>query len=217
MKDALQYGKAGEHLVCADLLMNGYEAYLSDQGLAYDVVLDHANRLYRIQVKSCIKPRNANSQGRNDRFVYSYCARRRGKEGNKRLNDNECDFVAFVGLDIRKVAYFLVNFTPTTLAITDNNPGTDIRFDDYPISLVLERENWIKKYKAITDVSQEKFNRRSKAKQGVGSNLTNKDVFQIKRKIMDGVKQSEIAKQFSVSQQTICGIKKGRTWKHINI
>ena len=34
----LQIGKAGEYLVCADLILKGYIAFLSEQGLPYDVI-----------------------------------------------------------------------------------------------------------------------------------------------------------------------------------
>jgi hypothetical protein len=54
----LEMGKAAEHLVCADLLMKGYNAFLSDQGLPYDVVIDLGRRLVRVQVKGTAKPKN---------------------------------------------------------------------------------------------------------------------------------------------------------------
>ena len=38
--DDLQIGKAGEYLVCADLILRGFVAYPSEQGLPYDIVLD---------------------------------------------------------------------------------------------------------------------------------------------------------------------------------
>ena len=37
----LELGKAAEHLVVADLILSGYRAYLTEQGLPYDVVVDH--------------------------------------------------------------------------------------------------------------------------------------------------------------------------------
>ena len=46
----LQIGKAGEHLACFDLISQGYHAFLSDQGLPYDIVLDIDGELRRIQV-----------------------------------------------------------------------------------------------------------------------------------------------------------------------
>lgn len=36
----LAAGAAGEHLVCADLLLQGYRAFLSDQNCPYDVAVD---------------------------------------------------------------------------------------------------------------------------------------------------------------------------------
>jgi hypothetical protein len=40
---ALELGKAAEHIVCADLILAGYRAFLADQGLPYDVVFDQGN------------------------------------------------------------------------------------------------------------------------------------------------------------------------------
>ena len=48
----LQIGKAGEYLVCADLILKGFVAYPSEQGLPYDVVLDIDGKLYKVQVKT---------------------------------------------------------------------------------------------------------------------------------------------------------------------
>ena len=50
--NALEIGKAAEHLVCADLIIQGYRAYLSDQGLPYDAVVDVSGHLIRVQIKS---------------------------------------------------------------------------------------------------------------------------------------------------------------------
>jgi len=36
----LQIGKAGEHLVCTDLILKGYNAFLSDQGVPFDVLVE---------------------------------------------------------------------------------------------------------------------------------------------------------------------------------
>ena len=40
ISNELQKGKAGEYLVCADLILKGFVAFISEQGLPYDVVLD---------------------------------------------------------------------------------------------------------------------------------------------------------------------------------
>ena len=53
----LQIGKAGEYLVCADLIMKGFIAFPSEQGLPYDVLLDTGEKLLKVQVKTTEKPR----------------------------------------------------------------------------------------------------------------------------------------------------------------
>ncbi|RVO41345.1 hypothetical protein CN093_08765 [Sinorhizobium meliloti] len=115
---ALEIGKAGEHLVCADLILQGYRAFLSDQGLPYDVLIDHDGRLYRVQVKSSLKPKNANARGRSPNLVYVFYARRRGRDGfGERLTAEHCDIIACVGLDTRVVAYFPQNEVAQTLSL----------------------------------------------------------------------------------------------------
>ena len=51
----LQIGKAGEYLVCADLIMKGFIAFPSEQGLPYDVLLDNGKKLLKVQVKTTEK------------------------------------------------------------------------------------------------------------------------------------------------------------------
>jgi hypothetical protein len=46
----LQIGKAGEYLVCADLILKGFVSFPSEQGLPYDVLLDTGEKLLKIQV-----------------------------------------------------------------------------------------------------------------------------------------------------------------------
>lgn len=103
--DALEIGKAAEHLVCADLLFSGYRTFLSDQGLPYDVVVDVDGTLLRVQVKAALGPRNVNATGRHPRMAYSFNVRRCGKTGSNRLSNTDCDLVALVAVDIRAIAY----------------------------------------------------------------------------------------------------------------
>lgn len=104
-QNALDAGKAGEHLVCADLLLSGIQAYLSDQGLRYDVVADVDGRLVRVQVKSTGRARKENGR----RLLgYRFEPRARGVNRRERLRDVDCDIVAFVALDIRIIAYLPV-------------------------------------------------------------------------------------------------------------
>lgn len=100
----LELGKAAEHLVVADLILSGYRAYLTEQGLPYDVVLDLEGNLYRIQVKAsrCAKrmpQRVAHTPG------YLYHVRRAGKGGRRKYGDDEFEIVALVAMDLRIVAY----------------------------------------------------------------------------------------------------------------
>lgn len=100
----LELGKAAEHLVVADLILSGYRAYLTEQGLPYDVVLDREGGLYRIQVKAsrCVKrmpQRSAHTPG------YLYHVRRAGKRGRRKYADDEFDILALVAMDVRIVAY----------------------------------------------------------------------------------------------------------------
>lgn len=146
---ALEIGKAGEHLVCADLILQGYRAFLSDQGLPYDVLVDHEGRLFRVQVKSSLRPRNVSAKGRNERRAYSWNVRRRGKEGQSRLTNEDCDVVAFVALDTREVAYLplsecgqTVQLKPTGSAYTSvGGPSTfDGDVSSYPFADAISGE-----------------------------------------------------------------------------
>jgi len=100
----LEFGKAAEHLVVADLILSGHRAYLSDQGLPYDVVIDDAGTLYRIQVKAT---RTVRPVPQRAIFTpgYLFHVRRAGKGGKRRYENGEFDLVAFVALDIRMIAY----------------------------------------------------------------------------------------------------------------
>jgi hypothetical protein len=100
----LEVGKAAEHLVVADLILGGFRAYLSDQGLPYDVVIDMDGRLLRLQVKStrtlrAVPQRAVHTPG------YLFHCRRAGKKGRRRYSEREFDLLALVALDVRAIAY----------------------------------------------------------------------------------------------------------------
>lgn len=40
LSNELQIGKAAEHLVCCDLILQGYNAFLTDQGVPFDIVVE---------------------------------------------------------------------------------------------------------------------------------------------------------------------------------
>lgn len=101
LSNELQMGKAAEHLVCADLILQGCNAFLADQGLPYDVVVDTDQGLKRVQVKSSSIPVSVEKRIVP---VYRYTTRR-AKRGDRKVGLSEVDFYAFVALDIAKIAY----------------------------------------------------------------------------------------------------------------
>ena len=110
----LQIGVAGEHLVCADLIMRGYNAYLSDQGLPYDVVADIEGKLYKIQVKTTRKERPI-PQRKKHTPAYLFHIKRCGKHGAKEYQLKDFDIMALVALDIKAVAYISKKQTRKTM------------------------------------------------------------------------------------------------------
>ena len=96
----LQIGKAGEHLVCYDLILKGYNAFLSDQGLPFDIVVEKNGVLTKIQVKTTSKLVNTQKSQNIYRF-----GTRRGKGQGTRTRKAEVDFFAFVATDISEIAY----------------------------------------------------------------------------------------------------------------
>jgi hypothetical protein len=100
----LEAGKAAEYLVVADLILSGRRAYLTDQGLPYDVILDDDGILFRIQVKASRDPRPVPQRAA---FTpgYIFHVKRAGKAGRRRYQGNEFDLLALVALDRRIIAY----------------------------------------------------------------------------------------------------------------
>jgi hypothetical protein len=112
----LQTGKAGEYLVCADLILKGFVAFPSEQGLPYDVLLDTGSRLFRVQVKTTTGPRVVPQRAGNS-TAYIFNVKRAGKRGKQRHENNDLDVFALVCLDTRKVGYLLNGDMPDTLNI----------------------------------------------------------------------------------------------------
>lgn len=137
----LQLGKAGEYLVCADLILNGFVAYLSEQGLPYDVVMDYNGRLLKIQVKTTrgllnMQQRKVPSQS------YIFNIRRHGKNNKARITCDTCDLFALVALDTRVIAYMpnknvrdTMNFRSRNVAYRVKNAGKYM--DDFTLQKCL--------------------------------------------------------------------------------
>ena len=113
----LQIGKAGEYLVCADLIMKGFIAFPSEQGLPYDVLLDNGDRLLKVQVKTTEKPRLITQERINPVPVYSFSIKRAGNMGKTRYELDEIDLFALVCLDTMKIGYLTNKEMPTTINI----------------------------------------------------------------------------------------------------
>jgi len=119
----LAAGAAGEHLVCADLLLLGYRAFLADQNCPYDVAVEIAGRLVRIQVKSTRQARSI-PQRVNHCPGYMWHVRRAGKGGRRVYRSDDFDLLALVALDIKRVAYLSPSRVKQTVHIrTHANAG----------------------------------------------------------------------------------------------
>jgi hypothetical protein len=102
----LHRGRAAEHLVVADLLLRGHNAFLAAQGMPYDVVVDITGRLIRVQVKSCAtaRPRRGTTL-----FPYYRFQLRHAKGGTRHMEGDSIDVLACVALDSRRIGYFRAN------------------------------------------------------------------------------------------------------------
>ena len=101
-------GKIGEHLVCADLLVQGYMAFIVAEGLNYDVIVDDSGEIYnRVQVRTTQKAKTFIRT--SDGITYSATTHRfhirQGKGAKKNVEQYDVDVFAFVALDVNKIAY----------------------------------------------------------------------------------------------------------------
>ena len=143
MVSDLALGLAAEHLVCADLLLNGYNAYVTSQNSPYDIALDYNKTVVRIQVKSTSNIRKV-PQRVNDMPAYLWNVRRAGKKGIRRYGVTEFDILALVAVDIKTIAYFTISDTVKQTIIL-HPPGTISRYkkhklkniDQYPFTEAL--------------------------------------------------------------------------------
>jgi len=144
-ENALEIGRAAEHLVVADLLLSGYRAFLTEQGMPYDVVIDHDGKIIRVQVKATAKTKNVSARSRSDRVMYSWNVRSRGKNRvGVRLDESHCDIVALVALDARHIAYLpiavcgqTVQFFPNGSEVSRGGHNWGRNVDQFPIAEAL--------------------------------------------------------------------------------
>jgi len=100
----LQAGKAGVYLVCADLILAGYIAFPSEEGLCFDVVVEVGGRLLKVQVKTTRRPR-AVPQRAHHVPGYLFNIKRTGKNGSRCYATGDVDLFALVALDSREIGY----------------------------------------------------------------------------------------------------------------
>ena len=101
----MEIGRAGEYLVMADLLLNGWVAYPTSQGVPYAIAVDIGQRVIRVQVKSTKTPKTPGSLNRGSP-LYVFHTRRAGKGGRRRYSSDDFDVLALVALDRRLIAYY---------------------------------------------------------------------------------------------------------------
>jgi hypothetical protein len=110
----LQAGKAGEYLVCADLILGGHIAFPSEQGLPFDVVAEARGRLIRIQVKTTRALRSVPQRvGRHQGYLFH--VKRAGKRGKKVYGAGAVDIFALVSLDSREIGYLAAKDVKQTM------------------------------------------------------------------------------------------------------
>lgn len=119
----LQIGKAGEYLVCADLILKGHIAFPSEQGLSFDVVLVADNKLYKMQVKTTRKVQ-AVPQRKNRTDKYIFHVRRCGKGGRQSYEVNDVDIFALVALDTKTIGYLKAGDVKQTMFFLPENGQT---------------------------------------------------------------------------------------------
>lgn len=134
----LAAGTAAEHLVCADLLLQGFHAFLSDQNCAYDIAVDCGGRLVRVQVKSTRETRTIPQRIHEQNPAYMWHVRRAGKGGRRLYAGEEFDLLALVALDIRRIAYLPPSRVLQTVHIRPPHVRGGKQFDDYPFASALE-------------------------------------------------------------------------------
>ena len=91
-----------------------------------------------------IRPTNVNARGKGERIAYNFNLRRRGKNGQRRFSNEQCDFVALVALDIHVIAYLPLSKATMTCQLSP--PGYKFdgklfkrfgRIDEFPLTEAL--------------------------------------------------------------------------------
>ena len=109
-------GVAGEHLACFDLISKGFTAFMTEQGLPYDLIADINGKLTKIQVKST-RTHSATPQRKNHYPTYSFNIRKCGKGRMREYSSNDVDIFALVCIETKQVCYVSGVGMPSTISI----------------------------------------------------------------------------------------------------
>jgi len=95
--NAVQIGKIGEHIACAIIEQIGYRANIVNQ-TGFDLVFfDDNNLSWRVEVKSC-----STRERTQPRWMFMTS---KGSGAKKLLSEDDCDIVALVAIDERRVCF----------------------------------------------------------------------------------------------------------------
>lgn len=145
----LHIGKAGEYLVCADLILKGFTCYPSEQGLPYDVVLDNGNKLIKVQVKTT-KGITYLNQRKNLTGNYLFDVKTHGNRNSNRYKKYDVDIFALVCLDIMKIGYITFKDARKTLIFR----ADELRGQYYDEKGIKDYERVMDLYKTIKNQSE---------------------------------------------------------------
>ena len=136
-------GKAGEHLVCSDILMHNIPCFIVEGKSHYDLIADINGRLLKIQVKSTASFKDC-PQMENSTPVYMFNARKYGKGGRCSYQKGDADIIAYVALDKKIIAYMNADkiVQSATFRLREFEKQyyckTGMFMDNYPFKKVLE-------------------------------------------------------------------------------
>lgn len=114
-KSTTNIGSTGEYLVAADLSRQGLSVTVVSSNLPYDLIVEHSNKLYRVQVKAT---------SNKERGLYLF--------RTKGSNHRDYDVIAFVAICSTLISYF-----PFFKANDHNNffnhPSNEYSTNKYPV------------------------------------------------------------------------------------
>ncbi len=201
----LQFAKASEHLVCAELILQGWNAFLADAGLPYDIVVDLGDgKFFRIQVKATCKLWTPKGYRRSSQraAVYRFALRRNSRGPHQRLSLKFTEGVALVALDTRLVAFLSV----ASIIKADGTAVGCLELKSRRVKYQKGKAGkdpnlcgrFLEDFQVFDPSRKECVLDRSKHKR-----LTRADMLEIKRLSEAGLTREDIGRQFGVSAHHI--------------